>query len=136
MEAYQTFLDTFAAETVRILGDRLTGVYLHGSAVMGCFNGSKSDIDLLVVTKDGLSSPVKRQYMDMAVQMNEQAPAKGIEFSILREDVCRPFVYPTPFELHFSIAHLAWYRADPEDYIAKMNGTDRDLAAHAAILYH
>lgn len=136
LEGYQTLLDGFVAQSRRILGSRLTGVYLHGSAAMGCFNSQKSDIDLLIVIKGGLPVRIKRQYMDMAIRMNAQAPAKGIEFSIVREDVCSPFVYPTPFELHFSIAHLAWYQSDPEGYAAKMNGTDRDLAAHAAILYH
>jgi len=31
-----------------ILGNNLTGIYLHGSAVMGCFQPGKSDIDLLL----------------------------------------------------------------------------------------
>ena len=43
-------------------------------------------------------------------------------------------MYPTPFELHFSITHLGWYRDDPDDYIQKMNGTDKDLAAHFTII--
>lgn len=133
---YQAFLDCFVAQSRDILGDCLTGIYLHGSAVMGCFNSQKSDIDLLIVAKGGLSAEIKRQFMDMAVRMNEQAPAKGVEFSIIREDVCSPFVYPTPFELHFSITHLKWYQSDPAGYVAKMNGTDRDLAAHVTILYH
>jgi streptomycin 3"-adenylyltransferase len=30
--------------------------------------------------------------------------------------------------------HLGWYRNDPEDYIQKMNGTDKDLAAHFTII--
>lgn len=136
LEGYRPFLDSFVEQSRRILEDRLTGIYLHGSAAMGCFNSRKSDIDLLIVIKDGLPVQIKRQYMDMAVRMNAQAPAKGIEFSIVREDVCRPFVYPTPFKLHFSSAHLAWYQSDPEGYVTEMNGTDPDLAAHAAILYH
>lgn len=136
IDGYQAFLDRFVEQSGAILGERLTGIYLHGSAVMGCFNSQKSDIDLLIVTKGGLAAEIKRQYMDMAVRMNEQAPAKGIEFSVIREDVCSPFVYPTPFELHFSITHLPWYRSDPAGYVAKMNGTDRDLAAHVTILCH
>ena len=45
-------------------------------------------------------------------------------------------MYPTPFELHFSVAHLAWYKSNPQDYVLKMRGTDKDLAAHITILYH
>ena len=116
------------------LGDHLIGIYLHGSAVMGCFNEKKSDIDFIVVVDAPLSDELKHSYMDMAVELNSNAPEKGIEFSIVREDVCNPFVYPTPFELHFSIAHLQWYRSDPYDYISRMNGADLDLAAHFTII--
>jgi hypothetical protein len=71
--------------------------------------------------------------MDMVVELNKEAPAKGIELSILKEAVCDPFVYPTPFELHFSITHLEWYRSNPDDYVEKMKGTDKDLAAHITV---
>ncbi len=38
--------------------------------------------------------------------------------------------------LHFSIAHLNWYKTDPDDYILKMKGEDKDLAAHFTIINH
>ena len=53
---------------------------------------------------------------------------------MVRRDACDPFIYPTPFELHFSAMHLDWYRRDPDDYIRKMRGTDRDLAAHFTVI--
>ena len=117
-----------------ILGNDLVGVYLHGSAAMGCFNAKKSDVDLIVVVERDIPDAVKREIMDMAVALNARAPQKGIEFSVVRRDVCRPFVYPTPFVLHFSVAHLNWYKVDPEDYVRKMNGTDVDLAAHFTVI--
>ena len=126
--------ETFTWESKRILGDNLVGVYLHGSAVMGCFHPGKSDVDLLVVVKEEPSDAVKRAFLDMVVSLNEDGPAKGIEVSVVRRGVCKPFVYPTPFVMHFSKMHLDWYRSNPEDYIAKMKGTDRDLAAHVTVL--
>jgi len=129
-------LDEFVIHSKEILGDNLTGIYLHGSAVMGCFNDRKSDIDLLVVVKDVISKEIKRQYMDMVIEMNQYAPEKGIELSVVKEAICKPFVYPTPFEMHFSIAHLNWYLSNPEDYVERMNGVDKDLAAHFTITYH
>ncbi len=110
--------------------DDLAGVYLHGSAVMGCFNPVKSDIDLIVVINEKMTDETKRRFMDMVVVLNTLAPQKGIEMSIVLKSVCSPFVYPTPFELHFSNMHLNWYKTNPDDYIKKMNGTDKDLAAH------
>ena len=124
----------FTEESKRILGDNLVGVYLHGSAVMGCFNPEKSDVDLLVVVKEEPTDTVKRAFMDMVVSLNETGPAKGIEMSIVERSVCKPFAYPTPFVLHFSKMHLDRYRNNPEDYIAKMKGTDRDLAAHITVI--
>lgn len=136
MDEYRTLLVSLVQQSKNILGDNLVGIYLHGSAVMGCFNDKKSDLDFIVVIKADISNVIKRQYMELAVELNKQAPAKGIEFSIVRENVCNPFVYPTPFELHFSITHLNWYLSEPEDYIEKMKGTDKDLAAHFTIIYH
>lgn len=117
-----------------ILKDDLVGIYLHGSAVMGCFNPDKSDVDLILVIKGKMDDAAKRAFMDIVVELNAQAPAKGIEMSIVTRDVCKPFVYPTPFELHFSAMHLGWYRNNPDNYIQKMNGTDKDLAAHFTII--
>jgi streptomycin 3"-adenylyltransferase len=89
---------------------------------------------MIVVVNEPVSDTVKKDFMDMVVELNESAPAKGLELSVVTRNVCDPFVYPTPFELHFSVAHLGWYRNDPDDYIQKMNGTDKDLAAHFTII--
>lgn len=131
-----TVIENFVKRSVEILKDNLVGIYLHGSAVMGCYNPAKSDLDLIVVVKETMTDAEKRSYMDMVVELNGRGPAKGIEMSVVKQNVCMPFVYPTPFELHFSIAHLDWYRNDPEDYISKMKGEDKDLAAHFTIINH
>lgn len=119
-----------------IFGNNLVGIYLHGSAVMGCFNEKSSDIDIIIVINTTISTETKHRFMDMIVELNKSAPKKGIELSIVKKDVCKPFIYPTPFELHFSITHLNWYQLNPLDYIDKMTGTDKDLAAHFNIIYH
>ncbi len=136
MSELKELLDDFILNSKNILYDNLIGIYLHGSLAMGCYNEKKSDIDLLVVVKNDVSREIKQQYMDMVVALNNKAPSKGIELSIVKEAVCKPFVYPTPFELHFSITHLNWYLSNPRDYIEKMNGTDKDLAAHFTMIYH
>ena len=136
LELYENLLEEFVSRSKTIFGANLTGIYLHGSAVMGCFNPEKSDIDLLVVIKEDIPYETKRWFMDMVVALNERAPEKGIELSVVKECVCNPFVYPTPFELHFSNTHLNWYQTNPKDYVEKMKGTDKDLAAHFTITYH
>lgn len=124
----------YVEETKQFLGENLVGVYLHGSAVMGCFNPNKSDLDFIIVVNRSLSDAVKKTYLDMVVKYNALGPAKGIEMSVVLREVCRPFVYPTPYELHFSAGHLDWYKEDPEEYIRELKGTDKDLAAHITII--
>lgn len=136
MSILENLTKDFVERSRAILGQNLVGIYLHGSAVMGCFNEKKSDIDLLIVVNTTVPVEIKRQYMDMVVEINKYAPEKGIELSIVKKDVCKPFIYPTPFELHFSIAHLEWYKTNPSDYLNRMNGVDKDLAAHFTIIYH
>lgn len=127
-------IDRFTEMSKEALGTRLAGIYLHGSAVMGCYQPKKSDLDFLVVVNTQLSDAEKRIFMDSLLELDQDCPAKGIEMSIVTKDVCDPFVYPTPFLLHYSRMHTEWYRRDPEDYIRKMNGTDKDLAAHFTVI--
>ena len=127
-------IEEFVERSKSILRDDLVGVYLHGSAVMGCFNPEKSDVDLIVVVNRPMPDPVKRAFLEMVVDLNAQGPAKGIEMSVVLREVCEPFVYPTPYELHFSAGHLAAYSEDPEGYIRRMQGDDKDLAAHFTII--
>ena len=101
---------------------------------MGCYQPQKSDLDFLVVVRENMTDTDKRVFLDSIIMLDAAGPAKGIEMSIVTRDVCDPFVYPTPFILHYSRMHTAWYRRDPEDYIRKMNGTDRDLAAHFTVI--
>lgn len=136
MQYDTNWTDHFVQRSTAILAGALTGIYLHGSAAMGCWNPRKSDFDLLLVVRTAPSDAVKRAFLDMVLQSTRDAPAKGVELSIVREDVCNPFVYPTPFELHYSIAHDAACRADPAAYIRTMRGTDRNLAAHITVLRH
>lgn len=131
---YGDLLLQFTDMSRELFENNLAGVYLHGSAAMGCFNPQKSDLDLILVVKEDIPDAVKMEFMKNVVKYNEAAPAKGIELSIVKRKFCNPFVYPTPYELHFSMSHLKWFRENPKEYIEKMRGTDRDLAAHFTII--
>jgi len=132
--SYKNLLFRFTEMSKDIFGNNLTGIYLHGSYSMECFNPKKSDLDLLLVIEDDISDEQKMAFMKNVVKMNDEAPAKGIEMSMVKREFCNPFVYPTPFELHFSVMHLSWFKEKPEDYVEKMKGTDKDLAAHFTIV--
>lgn len=127
-------LDDFVKVNKKIFGDKLTGIYLHGSMAMGCFNPKQSDIDLIIVVESEISDAQKMEFMNRIIELNKQASKKGLELSIVKREVCKPFIYPTPYELHFSPVHLEWFERDLGDYIKNMNGTDKDLAAHFTII--
>ncbi len=130
---YQDILNKIKEAYEEILKDNLVGIYVHGSICLNCFYWDKSDIDYLVVVRDKPSDEEKHQLMEVTVKLNEAAPPKGIEMSVILLQDCRNFVYPTPFELHFSNMHTDWFRQDPQGYIERMNGLDKDLAAHVTI---
>lgn len=131
---YENTLIRFVDRMKEILKENLTGIYLHGSLAMGCFNPGKSDIDLIAVTEESISDLHKMRIMRHIVRLNEEAPPKGLEISFVLRKWCNPFVYPTPFELHFSPIHLKSFYNHPVDYIEKMKGVDIDLAAHFSII--
>lgn len=112
-----------------ILKDNLVGVYLHGSLAMGCCTNT-SDIDILVVVNHPLTFSIKRHIIDGIIVL-EALPEKGLEMSIVLKKHTRDFVYPTPFELHYSDFHQAKYLHE-RDYICV--GRDRDLAAHITVI--
>ena len=118
----------------RILGGNLVGIYVHGSIAFHCFRWEKSDIDFLVVTKDTPSQEEKEALIATLLELDDQSPPKGFEMSVVREEVCREFQYPTPFELHFSNAHKERCRAGLREYCQTMNGVDPDLAAHFTVV--
>lgn len=133
---YKNLVSEFVKSCIRILGENLTGVYLHGSMAMGCFNPLLSDIDMIVVVEGAINDGQKLCLMKEIVRLNRNAPAKGLEISFVQRKFCKPFVYPTPFELHFSPDHLQWFYHDPQGYIERMKGEDKDLAAHFTIINH
>ena len=133
---HEALAERFAMACRAVMGDDLVGVYLHGSGAMGCFHEEKSDVDLLAVVRGAMTAEQRRALMDHIMALDALAPQKGIEMSVMQAGALRPFVHPAPYELHFSRAHIDWYRRDPVDYVDKMRGVDPDLAAHCTVTLH
>lgn len=137
-------LERIKADCERIFADNLAGVYIHGSLAFGCFCWESSDIDFIVVTSRPPAPEEKEAFITALLELDAVCPPKGLEMSIVLEKYCRNFVYPTPFELHFSNAHKGKllsmqpeHRIDGQavrEYCAVMHGTDKDLAAHFTVL--
>lgn len=136
MEMNQTVvLDHLTYLLKEKLSDTLIGIYLHGSMAMECFNPAKSDIDVLVITREkqpiGIYKEIARNLIRIEDEMNLK---KGFELSVVLETYAANFVYPTPFEFHYSSFHREKYRMD-EGYFCG-GWEDPDLAAHFVITYH
>ena len=54
------------------LGDALTGVYLHGSLVLGAFAEGVSDLDLLVVTAERLPRGIRLELAGALLALDRQ----------------------------------------------------------------
>ena len=117
----------------KILGDRLVGIYVHGSVAFGCYREDVSDVDFLAVVNTPLTLSEKIALIETILAPDAIVPKNGVEMSVVRADVLRPFVYPTPFELHYSVSHLARIQRDVREYCENMHGVDPDLAAHCMV---
>jgi predicted nucleotidyltransferase len=120
----------------RILGSDLVGVYLHGSAVLGCF-GPRSDIDLVAVA--ARPTPEQDKQALMAVLLEESVPydhpggRRPIELDLVLASALRPWQYPATLDFHYSEEFRARFEATGE-LDAWESLESRDLAAHITVL--
>lgn len=131
----QAQVNTFLETLREILEDNLVGIYLHGSLAMGCFNPERSDIDLLIVTRHGMTVGTKRIIAELLLR-SSIAPSP-IEISFLVEQQIRLFQHPLPFDMHYSeswrekyqqaLANGEWTRWNNE------TKKDIDLSAHLMV---
>lgn len=113
----KSFLPPVILRIHSILNDNLVGVYLHGSLAMGSFQLGVSDLDLLFVVKEHLSSEEKSRIID---HLNEtRQKEKSVEMSVLIEDVLQNPQYPMAVELRY----------DYPDNIFK-NEPDKEVLIH------
>lgn len=132
--SYDTVLNHIEERYREILGENLVGIYVHGSIAFGCFTWERSDIDFIVVVDSPPEQSQKERLIRTLLKLDDKAPPKGLEMSVVLRENCDPFVYPTPFELHFSNSHRESCKRDLSSYCRDMHGTDRDLAAHFTVI--
>jgi streptomycin 3"-adenylyltransferase len=128
MEAPQPVRDYARAlteELRRILGDGLTGAYLHGSAAMGGWRPESSDVDLLAVSSRRLSGTEKEELGKRLQAL--VAPGAGLEFSLVVAGDISPIVAAPPFELHVTTG------SDAKVADGAGHSGDTDLVMHFAV---
>jgi predicted nucleotidyltransferase len=129
------FVKKLMVETKRILGSHYVGFYLHGSLAIGGFNPKRSDIDVLVITKKGVTVQTKKQLAQL--YLSASSKPFPIEVSLLREKHLRIWEHPSSYDFHFSEFWRKRYERDLKtnagEYINAEVHKDPDLAAHITI---
>ena len=130
----RALLEQIKTAYMDILGDSLTGIYLHGSLAAGCFRWDRGDIDFIVAVRRPLAEETKMALVQTLYALEPMAPPKGLEMSAILEEYCRSVPWPVPFEIHYSTGHRQEYEQDARGYCARMHGEDPDLTCHILCL--
>jgi streptomycin 3"-adenylyltransferase len=102
VSALDAYLRELADRALAVLGDSLVGTYLHGSAAMGSFVPSRSDVDVLCVTRGSLSPSQKRGLAEALSEASLPCPGVGLEMSVVTGAEARTPSDPPKFELHIA----------------------------------
>jgi predicted nucleotidyltransferase len=133
----RTQADAVVEALERTLGNDLVGVYLHGSAVLGCF-GPLSDIDLVAVSKRAVSTDERRRLvtalLDISAPYEPAGPPRPVELDLVLGSALDPWQYPTPFDFHYGESHRERFEAGELELWERR--LSRDLAAHVTVLHH
>ena len=79
-----------------ILGEKLTGLYVHGSIAFGCFRWETGDVDFLAVVKEPVTVTEKKRLLSWILSVQPECPPKGLEMSVVEERFCRHLYSPHP----------------------------------------
>lgn len=118
------------------ISDKLTGIYLHGSLAMGCFNPDRSDLDLIVVVKKKIPSETKIEIVKEL--MNISLKPSPVEISFLTEKNLVREGGVFKYDLHYS----EYWRKRYEKLITQTTANiwndesleDIDLLAHIRVI--
>jgi streptomycin 3"-adenylyltransferase len=118
-----------------VLGSNLAGLYLHGSAVLGCF-GPRSDIDLVAVLARPTSVASRRRLAELLLGLSAPyeppGPTRPIELDAVLEESLRPWRYPNALDFHYSEEYRERLR---DGSLEAWEGLEsRNLAAHLTVL--
>jgi streptomycin 3"-adenylyltransferase len=123
------YLIRIAAGLGEVLGENLTGLYVHGSLATGAYHRERSDIDLIAVTSGKLTASLREMLGRALVRLSDERPVPGdIEVNVVQERYARAFEHPMPYEVHYSSAWHERFRRREFDFA--VDRTNVDLAAN------
>ena len=93
-----------AAAVAAVIGRQLVAAYLHGSAALGGWVASRSDVDMLIVVADDVTDGAVAAIADALAQTAE-CPGRGLEYSVVTGSQAARPAPPWPFVLHAGFGH-------------------------------
>jgi hypothetical protein len=111
----------------RVGNDIVLGVYLHGSAVLGDWSRNASDVDVLVIVRDDVSSVVAERLASI-LAADGDCPGVGLEVSIVEASAAVTPTAPWPFVVHVTTAP-----GDRKTVWGSPSVGDVDLILHYAV---
>lgn len=124
----EVFCRYLTRDVLAVLGEDLVGIYVHGSAVLGDFAPRVSDIDLLIIVRDGTSSVVIERAAD-ALAAERGCPGVGLETSIVAESPAHDPRPPWPY-----LVHVTTNPDDRKTVWCRPESGDADLILHYAVI--
>jgi Domain of unknown function (DUF4111) len=109
------------------LGEKLLGVYLHGSAVLGDFARERSDVDVVAVSDGLLTTGEDAAVAETLSSASLPCPARGLELHVVDRDPVEDLAESPPFELHVTTS-------PDRVVVGREHGGDPDLVMHYAVL--
>lgn len=83
-----------------LLGGDLTGAYFIGSVALGGFVPAESDVDVAAVCRTALGSTQQNDVAAAIVEASRACPARGLEFTLYRDEVVRSLPQGADFEVN------------------------------------
>ncbi len=103
----QSEVNTLTTELPRLLGkQQLLGLYLHGSLALGGFNPTRSDINMLAVTRHGMKVETKRTIVDLLMRVSKMPCPIALHFLVAQDIVSFPHLlsHSLPYDFYYSEA--------------------------------
>jgi hypothetical protein len=83
-----------------VLGNGFIGAYFVGSIALGGYVAGESDIDMVAVTEGPVRQELKRAIADAVFDATLHCPARGLEFTLYRDEVAASAPSGADFEVN------------------------------------
>ncbi len=96
------YLIRIAGTLGELLGQDLTGLYVHGSLATGAFRRDRSNLDLILVVRSTLPERVRTEVARLLASLSESRPTReDINVDVVTEQHARQFEHPMPCEVRY-----------------------------------